>query len=192
MQSHGYTLRRSGSAAFPGPGLPTATDGRVLGFAILDGSPDADSIVNHLQGFVDIFGRDMEVRAVAESLLRSTRDNDLDDHAGVLLAWVRDHVRYLPDPDGAEMVVSPLLLLRRIRTEGHAYGDCDDHVVLLGSLLQSVGIVSRVHAVKIRPGDPWYNHVILSVGLPGGWTDMDPCAKNGNRVARYMDRLVAA
>lgn len=170
--------------------VPMGTDGAVVGFAIADNGTDAESIVNHLQGFVDVFGRTPQVRNAAVSILRSRQDNDLERHARDLLAWVQTNVRYLPDPDGAEWVVSPLVQLDQISRNGFVYGDCDDHVVLLGSLLQSVGIVARVQAVKIRPTDGWFNHVLLSVKLPGGFIDMDPCAK-GMPVQNYPVRLVS-
>jgi len=184
------TLVRSLSAAQPGA-VPLGTDGSVVGYVLAPDRADAESIVNHLQGFVDVFGRTPQVRAAAEAVLRSTRDNDLAAHARALLAWVKERVKYLPDPDGAEWIVSPLVQLDRIAAEGFSYGDCDDHVLLLGALLQSIGIPATVHAVKIRPSDPWFNHVILSARLPSGDVDMDPCAK-GLPVANYPVRLVPA
>lgn len=182
-------LVRSRSPAHSFGHAPASTDGRVVGFAIPDGLPHGEAIVNHLQGFVDQFGRDPVVRAAALSILTSRRDNDQAAHAAALLAWVKSRMRYLGDPDGAEWVISPLVSLENIRRDGTTYGDCDDHVVLLGSLLQSIGIRVVVQAVKLAPGPDW-DHVILAANIHGAWRDMDPCAKDVP-MPRYAERLIA-
>jgi transglutaminase-like putative cysteine protease len=113
----------------------------------------------------------------------------MDRHAAALIQWVRTRMRYLPDPDGGEFIQMPVVLLDRIRTAGFAYGDCDDHVVLLGALMASVGIQARACAVKLH-GSSWYNHVVIEyTDKLGRIRLVDPCVKGGP-TPEYRDRLV--
>ncbi|MEI7479786.1 MAG: transglutaminase domain-containing protein [Actinomycetes bacterium] len=170
-------------------GAPTATDGTVVGYPIAGDRPDAESIVQHLQSLVEIFGRHPDVRAAALRIITSTKDNDQPHHAAMLLGWVRSRMVYLADPDGAEWFISPLVTLATLAAGRPAYGDCDDHVLMLGSLLQSIGIPVVVQGVKLN--GPNYDHVMLAALINGRWTDMDPCAKGGMATPFYGDRLVA-
>jgi transglutaminase-like putative cysteine protease len=95
---------------------------------------------------------------------------------------------YLADPDGGEFIQTPLVLLNTIGQKGFAYGDCDDHVVLLGAMLTSVGIPARAVAVKLHGADH-YNHVVVEYPLNGGTVLIDPCAKTV-ATPHYRDRLV--
>jgi transglutaminase-like putative cysteine protease len=96
---------------------------------------------------------------------------------------------YLADPDGGEFIQTPLVLLNTIRQKGFAYGDCDDHVVLLGAMLTSVGIPARAVAVKLH-GSDHYNHVVVEYPLNGTTVLIDPCAKTVP-TPHYRDRLVS-
>lgn len=171
-------------------GAPGGTDGAVMGYPIADARPDAESIILHLQNFVEMYGRDPEVRAAALQIIRSTKDNDQPHHAAVILDWVRTRMVYLADPDGAEWFISPLVTLATLREGKTAYGDCDDHVMMLGSLLQSIGIPVVVQGVSLGHGGN-YDHVMLAALVDGRWVDMDPCAKHGMPTPFYGNRLVA-
>lgn len=70
-------------------------------------------------------------------------------------AWVQGNVRYVEDPDGVETLQDPLLTVQI------GAGDCDDQSILVASLLQSVGIGARFHAVGERPGE--LSHVYCEV-----------------------------
>ena len=148
-----------------------APDGTVHRIPINLNAPDAHSIIGALQ------------------LLSSRRNNDVQGHARVLIQWVKSHMIYLADPDGAEFIQTPTVLLNVIAAKGTAYGDCDDHVVLLGALLNAIGIPARAAAVKLH-GSEYYNHVIIEYQVNGEWVTCDPCAK-GVPTPNYNDRLVA-
>ena len=96
---------------------------------------------------------------------------------------------YLADPDGGEFIQTPLVLLNTIGQKGFAYGDCDDHVVLLGAMLVSIGIPARAVAVKLHGSDV-YNHVVVEYLCQGQPILIDPCAKTVPTPA-YRDRLVS-
>ena len=91
---------------------------------------------------------------------------------------------------GSSLLQTPLVLLQTIAEKGHAYGDCDDHVVLLGAMLNSIGIPARAVAVKLG-GNEWFDHVVIEYPSNGRTVTMDPCAKFG-AAPRYLERLVTA
>lgn len=176
------------------PRIPIRTslilpDGTVHRIPLDPAAPDAHSIIAAIQAVIEQFGRDPGIRDVAQSLLVSRNNNAVPSHVQVLTQWVMDHMVYLADPDGAEYIQTPRVLLNRIRSQGFAYGDCDDHVVLLGALLTAVGIPTRAVAVKL-PGSPYFNHVVVEYAWNGSWTIVDPCAKDGPPPF-YTERLIA-
>jgi len=166
-----------------------AIDGTVQMVPLDESKPDAYSIVAQLQAYVDQFGRDPGVRAAAENILRTRTNNNVSMHVRTLTDWVKNHLTYMMDPDGAEYFQSPLVLLHRIFSSGNAYGDCDDHVLILGALLVSVGVPVRVMGVKLN-GAPNFNHVILQATINGKPMDIDPVAK-GVTPPHYAERLIA-
>lgn len=167
----------------------SAIDGRVQMMPLDEGRPDAYSIISQLQFLIDQFGRDPGVRAAAERIVTTRINNDVRRWMNTLTEWVRNHLTYVMDPDGAEYFQSPLVLLNRIFSGQNAYGDCDDHVLLLGALLVSVGIPVVVNGVKL-PGATHFNHVILQAIVNGRAVDIDPVAK-GMCPPTYSERLVA-
>lgn len=166
-----------------------APDGTVIRVPINPAAPDSHTIIATLQFVVDQFGRDPRIRQKALTLISSLANNDVLRNAYTLLRWVASRMTYLADPDGGEFVQTPIVLLRQIEAKGNAYGDCDDHVVLLGALLVSIGIPAEVVGVKIF-GSPYYNHVVVQFPCNGRMVTMDPCAKNAPP-PEYRERLVA-
>jgi transglutaminase-like putative cysteine protease len=166
-----------------------APDGTVHRIPLDPKAPDAWSIISAIQFVIEQFGRDPRIRAATLPLLTSRINNDIRSHANTVAQWVMRKMVYLPDPDGGEFIQTPLVLLNTIAKKGVAYGDCDDHVVLLGAMLTSIGIPARAVAVKLH-GAPHYNHVVVEYLLNGQPVLIDPCAKTVQTPA-YRDRLVA-
>lgn len=163
-------------------------DGGVIRIPITGPTPDAYTIISALQFVIEQWGRRPEVRAAAVGLLRSRINNDVYRHIQTIVTWVKSHMVYLADPDGAEFVQSPTVLLKRIDTAGFAYGDCDDHVVLLGALLNAIGVPAEACGVKLH-GSPLYNHVVIQYPYNGEMVIVDPCAKDA-AAPFYRERLV--
>ena len=166
-----------------------APDGTVHRIPINPRAPDAFTIIASIQFVVDQFGRDPRIRAATLPLISSRINNDIRNNANTVAAFVMRKMVYLADPDGGEFVQTPLVLLNAIGRKGVAYGDCDDHVVLLGSMLVSIGIPARAVAVKLH-GANHFNHVVIEYPYQGQSILIDPCAKNVPTPA-YRDRLVA-
>ena len=167
-----------------------APDGTVHRIPIDPRAPDAFTIIASIQFVIDQFGRDPRIRAATLPLLSSRVNNDIRNNASTVAAFVMRRMVYLADPDGGEFIQTPLVLLNTIGLKGFAYGDCDDHVVLLGAMLVSIGIPARAVAVKLH-GSEHYNHVVIDYPYQGQSILIDPCAKNVPTPA-YRDRLVAA
>jgi len=167
-----------------------APDGTVHRIPIDPRAPDAFTIIASIQFVIDQFGRDPRIRAATLPLLSSRINNDIRNNATTVAAFVMRKMVYLADPDGGEFIQTPLVLLNTIGLKGFAYGDCDDHVVLLGAMLVSIGIPARAVAVKLH-GSEFYNHVVIDYPYQGRSILIDPCAKTVPTPA-YRDRLVAA
>lgn len=90
--------------------------------------------------------------------------------------WVREHVQYVRDPNAWEYVKTPAVMISEISQRGRAMGDCDDHVLLLNTMLGTLGIKTKFTAVKIN-GSPAFNHVVTEVFVDHQWHIVDPCAK---------------
>lgn len=105
-------------------------------------------------------------------------DNDLASFVANLPNFVRQKMTYVPDPQGFEFVTAPDVLLADIVQQGTAYGDCDDHVLLLNTMLASVGFRTAFVAVKIDPHSETFDHVITAYFYQGAWVNCDPCAKS--------------
>jgi transglutaminase-like putative cysteine protease len=163
----------------------------VLYFELDETKPDAPQILARLQALSIYFGRSPYVREYTRRVLPpALGNNNLGGVVRAVFAFVQNNLDYLPDPEGTEWVISPIQLLGQIQSGFKPKGDCDDHVLLLNSMLRSVGIETAVVGVKLYASDRW-DHVISSVRLFGQAVDLDPCAKNMMTPA-YRERLVSA
>ena len=93
--------------------------------------------------------------------------------AAALLDFVKRATLYAPDPPGVEYVKSAeaMLCLRPgLCVRG---GDCDDQLVLLGSMLMGVGIPVQILKQTFGYGDQ--EHVLVEAQDEGGqWFPLDP------------------
>lgn len=117
------------------------------------------------------------VRRMAVEVGAPRWNDDVEGMVKNITQFVKEKVTYVSDPCGFELVTAPDVMLAEIVQRGRAYGDCDDHVLLLNTMLNSIGVPAVVAAVKLNPEDPEFNHVITVALLRNRWTDIDPCAK---------------
>lgn len=85
--------------------------------------------------------------------------------AAALHAFVRDHIRYVRDPVGLELVQSPQ------RTLEVRQGDCDDKSTLLGALLMATGKPARFTAVGFKGAG--FSHVLVEYLDGTRWVPME-------------------
>jgi hypothetical protein len=116
--------------------------------------------------------------AAADALLKAGfngRGNDAGSarqRAAALLQFVRSTTLYAPDPPGTEYNKSAEAMLCLRPGLCVRVGDCDDQIVLLGSLLMGVGIPVNVVKQTFGLGDQ--EHVLLEAVTESGLFPLDP------------------
>lgn len=83
------------------------------------------------------------------------------DQAAAVQRWVQTHVQFVRDVRGVETLTPPAYLLRT------RAGDCDDHTMLVASLLESIGLPTRI--VVGGPDAETFLHVWAEVEIGGRW-----------------------
>jgi hypothetical protein len=166
---------RSTGQNFPNQSPPTASPTKVkvvqLGYSV-------EKILSQLAIVRDYYAQFPFVRRCAIWFGEPKRDNDVGTIATNLANFVKQRVRYVPDPFGFEYATAPDVMLAEILQRGRTHGDCDDHVLLLNTLLCSVGFSTRFVAVKLPPARELFDHVVTGVDIDGAWKIIDPCAKS--------------
>ena len=122
------------------------------------------------------------VRAQALAIVRDAgvRERDYVGETIAVHQWVMDHVRYVHDPIGYELISTPELMLADIvKNGGKADEDCDGHCILEAALLGALGIDSRFVVIGTDP-NAGFTHVYLEAfdAKKGYWFPLDPIVKN--------------
>jgi transglutaminase-like putative cysteine protease len=112
--------------------------------------------------------RELVIRILGTSYARDPAALSL-----ALFNWVMTVVTPLDEFE--ELLISPLLLIQAIETNGRTYADCDDIAMLSASLLASAGAAVRLAAVFPLP-DGSFQHVLTQFRFPSwdNWRDFDP------------------
>ena len=118
-----------------------------------------------------------EVRRTADSLTRGLdHDKDRNNIATRIWLFLMREIRYLPDPNGTELVQSPVA----VRESGHA--DCDGLATLAASMLSSIGIESGFRVVAWEKEDVYEHVYAIYAPRPGAqlqdWHALDPVGQS--------------
>lgn len=147
-------------------------------FALNNETPDSNQIVTAIANFAVQYGANPLVRSVAEKIMPANlQPNDMLAQYNAVATFVLRHLVYVRDPNAIEYIVSPVQHLNHICANGVSYGDCDDHVVLFNSLLNSLGFTTFVVGVQADPTTTLFTHVISGVKLAGKFYYFDACNK---------------
>lgn len=135
------------------------------------------STIKDYQKFID--PTNPFVKIVADRIVSRSCPVHKTCHAKALFYFVRDNFDYVNDPSAFELVKTPSY---SFFSES---GDCDDASVLLASLLESVGIKTRLIFI---PGHVWVQAMIPNANknykvndkesYSYGWIDLDATCKN--------------
>lgn len=120
-----------------------------------------ESIVRIMVDMIEDGMRDQTVRQKAVSIVgaANVRGHDEVGEIRAITKWVQTHMVYRKEPIGVEYFHTAKRLLRDI-DNGSSAGDCDDFVILGGSLLGSMGYPVGALVVDAS-GDGTFNHVML-------------------------------
>lgn len=97
--------------------------------------------------------RDLARRILAESRCPA---RDKTCHALAIARWVQDRIAYVNEGD--ETFQTPP------RTVDLGYGDCDDHAILVATLIESIGISAEIVAMTLGSGT--FKHVFARAVIP--------------------------
>lgn len=111
------------------------------------------------------------VRQFAITILKKTgvRPKDYLGEIEAIHGWVRDNVDYRRDAAFLDTFVYPDRMIRDyLFNPGGVSGDCDDHALLVASLLISLGHTPRLVLTNQFPGGK-YSHIYTEVLYQGNW-----------------------
>lgn len=139
-------------------------EGQVLHIKYKDHVPIQkrfESIVRIIVDMIEDGMRDQVVRQKAISIVNAAGARGHDEVAEIraITKWVQTHMVYRKEPIGVEYFHTARRLLRDI-DNGSSAGDCDDFVILGGSLLGALGYPVGALIVD-SSGDGVFNHVML-------------------------------
>lgn len=143
-----------------------------------DGPAGVAQIVANLNQLKTYYGSLPAIRSAALAIASPSSDDDDAGNVSKIADFVRRAVIYVKDPLNSELTQTPDVLLLAIHNNGTARGDCDDHVLLFASLVESLGIFCTIAGVK-APGSTTFNHVIAIAYPNENPTQIDLCAKLG-------------
>lgn len=147
----------------------------VVRYRIGHGATDAEQILSVLSSLIAEYGVDPTVRVFTTSLFTGCGNDDRSCQFNRITSWMEDGVRYVRDPLHVEYVRSPTAMIREYREHGLANGDCDDQVLLAGSMLHSVGFQVRPVGRMLFTKD-YFDHVAMQiVGDDNRIINYDPC-----------------
>ncbi len=170
------------------PGVKSSETNNQVMIRLGSSEPDSYQILRVIEYLGRHFSGLKVMRDAALRIIGDAGDHNVDVQLSRIADFVKSMVRYVRDPIGSEYVVSPFRLLLDIYDNGYVSGDCDDHVLLLNSLLGSIGFDVRPIGVHLYDQN-LFDHVISNVMVDGKWVDVDPCAKDVP-TPEYGDRLV--
>jgi transglutaminase-like putative cysteine protease len=123
--------------------------------------------------------RDGSKQPKVRELAASIAMHHPDDRGKIssIFSFVQSKMRYVRDPLHQEMLGGTDYHIDTMGSEGAMRGDCDDHTIMLGAMLESVGYPTRITTVRVKPGGTSYDHVYLEAFDRRGWIPLDAANK---------------
>ncbi len=124
----------------------------------------------------DFYAATPIVRDLATSIVRDLNPRDYTGHAEAIRQWAADHIVFLRDPRGTELLHTPRWILREIARHGVARVDCDDAATMTAALGKSIGLKARFVVVGFQNKRAPFAHVWTELASPIGvpeWIEQD-------------------
>ncbi len=142
---------------------------------LLSGDAGVAQTVALMRRLIDRATKDPRVNRLAIEILKNSGAPQHDPlaEAQAVYAWVHSNIRFVNDPvDTAGDPKETLRPADAILEIGA--GDCDDFTILMSSLLQNIGLATRIVTVASDPRDPsQFTHVYPEVDIDGQWVPVD-------------------
>jgi transglutaminase-like putative cysteine protease len=126
----------------------------------------------------------------ARRLVQGLPVRDYDLYAAQVRGYLQEHLQFVPDPRGVEMLSTPRYLLTQIARGYVVQGDCDDAAILGAALAKAVGLRTKFRVLAFYRPDAPFSHVFALVQGRSGWLDLDTTRSArtaGAPVTRSMD-----
>lgn len=147
-----------------------------------DSSHRLDRTIEEIKRIIVQGSRNPDVRLKAVELVQDCPSKDRRCEITKIFDFVKQKLHFISDTLDIETLIKPHRSLKLIE-DGISGGDCDDHVILLGSMLRSIGI-----PIKLVLGSTGYirgwHHIYLQAEVEQGkWVYLDPSLKAKKYIA---------
>ena len=127
------------------------------------------------------FKKDPIVRNHSVRVVSNVESHNNLGELKTIFEWVRDNIRYVRDIERCETLQTPTVTLppKVSPALGVGAGDCDDHSLLLATMLKSIGfreVYARI--VTFTPKDKEWKHIYIVVKLKGKIYSLDAIMKD--------------
>lgn len=143
--------------------------------SIFGGDTGAIQTLSKMRAVVNAGLRDPLVIETARQIVEDSGASGRDELGKVyaIRDWMENHLSFIPDPLGVELLSTPRYLIERIQKTGMVSGDCDDTAILAAALGKAVGLRAKFRALGFRkPGAP-FRHVVTYLLAAGQWANLD-------------------
>jgi len=149
---------------------------RAYTFRFSGGFRSGVETANLLKTLAHKYKTDPAIRETALEIIENVPSRDQLREVKAIFRWIRDNIRFVPDAYGTEGIQIPTLTLPHFYSEhGWGQGDCDDQVLLLATMLLSIGIGDiKFRIVTFKPDDNEWKHIYLMIRIAGNWYAADP------------------
>ena len=124
---------------------------------IPDGPEGIRQTLKAMRGLARAGSQSPQVRQIVQVLTRDLKQKEWLGEITRIHEFVRDHIRYIRDPSGTELLQTPEATLQL------GSGDCDDKSSLTAAMLLSIGHPARFVAIGPAPG--LFKHVFVETRI---------------------------
>lgn len=120
------------------------------------------------------------IRDIVFRIVSHCPSHDISCMIKNIFLFVRNGIRYIGDNLDQEYIVLPSEMLRRILYDKRlSQGDCDDHAMLLATLLVTAGIGARFKVIAENKNDSYHHIYVEAYNRDSGkWIPLDAIHKN--------------
>lgn len=98
------------------------------------------------------------VRATVTNIVRFVPENDWLGQLRAIRDWCSQHIIFLRDPSGVELLHDANWMLQQIAENGTVHVDCDDAAILAGTLAGAIGAAVDCVVVAFLDRDAPFSH----------------------------------